>query len=70
MIVALVQSFAYQSVVNVPDPFPSAVRSQNLQPSNGLTPQNGDAANVYAVEVHECRQKIVVYLCVPSTRHS
>lgn len=48
----MVYSFAYQSVLNVADPLPPAVGSLNLQASDRLAPQNGDAANVCMIEGH------------------
>lgn len=64
MIVTVVHSFAHQSVLDVADPFPSAVWSLNLQASDRLAPQNGDAANVCMVEGHIKTSSEIKYTCV------
>lgn len=46
---------AYQSVVDVADPFPFAVGSHNLQAPDRLAPQNGNAADV--CKIQEMRSK-------------
>jgi hypothetical protein len=50
----------------VADPFPSAVGSQDLQASNRLAPQNGDAADVCMVDgcIRTINKIKINYTCV------